>query len=317
MSKKITATTFVFIIFLIYSNFTNAQSIRNDITDTTLINLDSTSAEKSHFKFDFNYVNNSVYLGRADSLTLPYITPTIGYYDKSGFYISASLGYLASSASKKIDYYSFDAGYEFDITKKLSGSVSANKCVYQEGSKIVSSDVNGSLSASLTYDFNFFEFNTGLSASFANKTDIGIDAAISRSFYIGNDDKLLTITPNAMVNFSTLYFYEGYTSKSFSTKQLNYNTTILSATSITKVAQNKLTLMDIELFVPISYDEKKWGIYCTPTLAIAKNPIYTSTTSTIKLRNGNAYVKTEDSTPESEKNLSSRFFVEAGIYFKF
>jgi len=317
MSNKFTAITFVFIIVLIYSNFTNAQSIRNGITDTTLIKIDTTTAEKSHFKFDFNYVNNSVYLGRADSLALPYITPTIGYYDKSGFYISASLGYLASSASKKIDYYSFDAGYEFYITKKLSGSVSANKCVYQEGSKIVSSDVKGSLSASLTYDFGFFEFNTGLSASFANKTDIGIDATISRSFYLGNDDKQWTITPKAMVNLSTLYFYEGYTSKSFSNKKLNTNTTLISVTSVTKVAQNKLTLMDIELFVPISYDEKKWGIYCTPTLAIPQNPIYTNTTSTYKPRNGNTYVKIEDSTPESEKKLSTRFFVEAGIYFKF
>jgi hypothetical protein len=317
MSNRFTPITFLFIIIFGYSNLIIAQSTRNGITDTTLIKSDSTLSEKSHFKFDINYVNNSIYLGRADSLTLPYITPTIGYFDKSGFYISASVGYLTSSTSKKIDYYSFDAGYEFDVTKKMSGSVTANKCIYQEGSKIVSSDVRGSLSASLTYDFNYFELNTGLSASFANKTDIGIDATISRSFYFGTDDKLWTITPKAMVNLSTLYFYEGYTSRSFSIKKLNTIPNIISVTSVTKVAQNKLTLMDIELFVPISYDEKKWGVYCTPTLALPQNPIYTNTTSTFKPRNGNTFIKTEDSTPESEKNLSSRFFIEAGIYFKF
>jgi hypothetical protein len=317
MINKITALAILIKIASLGSNSICAQSIKNVEVDTILTKKDSTVKTKSHFKFDFNYVNNAVYLGRADSLTLPYITPTLGYYNIRGFYISASIGYLASSASKKIDYYSFDAGYEFDITKKMSGSVSANKCVYKEGSKIVSSDVKGSLSASLTYDFNYFELNTGFSASFTNKTDLGIDATISRSFYLGNDDKLWTITPKATVNLSTLYFYEGYTSKSFSKKQINNNIAILSATSLTKVAQNKLTLMDIELFVPVSYDEKKWGIYCTPTLAIPRNPIYTTTTTTIKLRNGNTYVKTEDSTPESEKNLSSRFFVEAGIYFKF
>ena len=317
MSNRFTIITFVFIIVLGYSNLTNAQSTSNRITDNMPIKSDSTIIEKSHFKFDINYVNNAVYLGRADSLNLPYITPTLGYYNKSGFYVSASIGYLTSSASKKIDYYSFDAGYEFDVTKKMSGSVTANKCIYQEGSKIVSSDIKGSLNASLTYNFNYFELNTGLSASFANKTDIGIDATISRSFYFGNDDKLWTIAPKAMVNLSTLYFYEGYTSRSFSIKKLNSVPNISNVTSVTKVAQNKLTLMDIELFVPISYDEKKWGVYCTPTLAIPQNPIYTTTTSTIKLRNGNTFTKIEDSTPESEKNLSSRFFVEAGIYFKF
>lgn len=275
--------------------------------------------EKSYFKFDVNFLNNSVYLGRKDSLTLPYITPTIMYAHKSGFYASASLGYLLAKDEKKIDYYSFDAGYEFTVSKKLSGSVSANKSIYNDSSSNVSSSVGGSLSGSLTYDFGFMELNSGISASFAEKTDLGVDVTLSRSFYFGEDGKQWTVTPRALVNFSTLHFYEGYTNRKVGKKQKNpLISSIESTTTVTNKNSNSLALLDFELSVPVSYDEKKWGIYCTPTLAIPQNAIYTSTKSVITLRNGTVNSPAPiDSTPDSEKKLSSSFYVEFGVYFKF
>lgn len=275
--------------------------------------------EKSYFKFDVNFLNNSVYLGRKDSLNLPYLTPTIVYTHKSGFYASASLGYLLSKESKKVDYYSFDAGYEFTLSKKLSGGVSANKSIYNDSSSNVSSSVGGSLSGSLTYDFGFIEMNTGVSASFAEKTDLGVDVTLSRSFYFGEDEKQWSITPRALVNFSTLHFYEGYTNRKIGKRQKNpLITSVVSTTTVTNKNSNSLTLLDFELSVPVSYDEKKWGIYCTPTLAIPQNAIYTNTKSVITLRNGTVNSPAPiDSTPDSEKKLSSSFFIEFGVYFKF
>jgi hypothetical protein len=275
--------------------------------------------EKSYFKFDANFLNNSVYLGRKDSLNLPYLTPTIVYTHKGGFYTSASLGYLLSKDSKKIDYYSFDAGYEFTLTKKLSGSISANKSIYNDSSSNVSSSIGGSLSGSLTYDFGFMEMNTGISGSFAEKTDLGFDVTVRRSFYFGEDGKQWSITPLALVNFSTLHFYEGYTNRKIGKRQKNpLITSIVSTTTVTNKNSNNLTLLDAEFSIPVSYDEKKWGIYCTPTLAVPQNAIYTSTKSVITLRNGNVNSPASiNSTPDSEKKLASTFYVELGVYFKF
>ena len=58
-------------------------------------------------------LSNSIYNGRKDSVATPYITPMIGYYDKSGFFIDASLSYLAKAGSSRIDMYNIDAGYDY------------------------------------------------------------------------------------------------------------------------------------------------------------------------------------------------------------
>lgn len=316
MLKKLLQSTICFSLFTILITATaNAQSADKKSDETATDN-------KSYFKFDANYLTNSVYLGRKDSLNLPYLTPTISYIDKSGFYASASFGYLLSKESKKIDYYSFDAGYEFTLSKKLSGSISANKSIYNDSSSNVSSSVGGSLSGSLTYDFGFLELNSGLSASFAEKTDLGVDITASRSFYLGEEGKQWTITPKAMVNFSTLHFYEGYTNRKIGKRQKNpLVTSSTSTTTVTNKNSNSLALLDFELSVPFSYDEKKWGVYCTPTLAIPQNKIETSTVTEIKFRSPPApnpsQTITTNSTPDSEKKLSSNFFIEFGVYFKF
>lgn len=47
--------------------------------------------KESYFKADLNYLNDLVYLGRRDSIAVPYLTATIGYYHKSGFYLTGAL----------------------------------------------------------------------------------------------------------------------------------------------------------------------------------------------------------------------------------
>lgn len=284
--------------------------------DTTSISKDSSVKKKSYFKIDFNYENNSVYLGRKDSAMLPYFSPTFTYNHKSGTYISASMGYLSSASEKRIDYYSLDAGYEFDINDRLSGSVYANKRFYNDSSNNISSDIGGSLSTSFSYDFDFVTLSAGFGASFANKTDYDCDFVLDRSFTLDKKERW-SIAPKFTANFSTLHFYEGYTSRSFGKKAKGKNANILSVTSTTSVTKNKLTLMDFEIATPLSYEQKKWGFYFTPTVAIPQNPIYTTTTASIHLRNGNIQTITSDSTPDSEKNLKTSFYFELGAYIKF
>lgn len=275
--------------------------------------------EKSHFKFDVNYLSNFVYLGRKDSIKLPYLSPSIGYYNKSGFYALASLGFTLTKGDKRLDYYSLDAGYEFSINKKLAGNINANKIFFNDNTNNVSQDIGGTINANLNYDFGVINFNAGTTLSFANKTDVGIDVSLYRYLYAGTDDKLWTFTPTALINFNTLNFYEGYTSKSFGKNQVRNNPLIASVTSTTTLTTgNKLTLMDIELSLPINYDEKNWGFYCLPTLAFPQNTITTSTISRVVLRNGNVNtIGPFNSTPNSEKNLVSTFYVELGAFIKF
>ena len=60
--------------------------------------------EQSYFKLSGSYLTNAVYNGRKDSATLPYITPSLAYYDKSGFNIGVSASYLNSADAHRIDF---------------------------------------------------------------------------------------------------------------------------------------------------------------------------------------------------------------------
>jgi hypothetical protein len=278
--------------------------------------IDSLKKE-SYFKFSGSYLNNSVYNGRKDSLTTPYITPSFGYYDKSGFYVSSSLSYLASSAESRIDLFSFDLGYNFDFTDNFSGSVYANKSFYNQSSTAIKSDIKGLVGTNLTYDFNILQLSAGADIMFSDKPDIALNFGLAHAFYLGDIDNLFTITPSASTNMSTLNFYEGYTNRKLVKRAKAANPNAATVSSTTNVVTNKLTLLDYELSLPFTYDAKKFGLFFTPTLALPQNPIYTTTTTTIKLRNGTQSSITQDSTPQTEKKIENTFFFELGVYIKF
>lgn len=279
-----------------------------------------TKAEKqslSYFKASASYLTNNVYNGRKDSLITPYTTPSLGYYDKSGFYISGSLSYLSNSSGSRIDLFSFDAGYDFSINDDFIGSVYANKSFYNKSSTAIQSDISGSAGSIFTYDAGLLQVTAGVDILFAQKADISTNIGIAHAFYIGDEGSQFSITPTVTTNMSTLHFYEGYTDRKAGKKANQLIPNLQSVTVETTVQNNKFTLLDYEISLPFTYDSKKFGFYITPTYAIPQNPIYTTTTTTIKLRNGSQTSQTVDSTPQEEKNLSNTFYAELGIYVKF
>ena len=69
--------------------------------------------KKSYLAAGLSFLNNNVYLGRKDSINIPYITPDLAYYFKSGFYLEGSLSYVISSSQNRIDAVIFSGGYNF------------------------------------------------------------------------------------------------------------------------------------------------------------------------------------------------------------
>ena len=288
-------------------------------TSTTLLAQDSTK-EKSYFKASISYLSNSVYNGRKDSLLYPYITPTLGYYDKSGFFVNGSLSYLRSSSEKRIDLFTLGVGYDFEITPKLSGGVYADKYFYNQSSTNIQSDIKGNIGGNLSYNFGLFQLNAGADVLFASKSDFAINGGIAHAFYIGDEPSQWSITPTATVHISTLNFYEGYTSRRAGKNVQNANANTGTVTTVTTINNRGtgLTLLDYELSVPITYDAKSWGFAITPTLALPQNPIYTSTTTTFKPAFGMGTIsQTNNSTPQSEKLFGTPFYAEVSVYFKF
>ena len=295
----------LFLLLVMFS--VNAQTTKKSKSDSA----------SSYFRVDASYLSNYVYNGRQDSLKTPYLTPTIGYYDKSGFWVSGSLSYLANSTESRIDLYSLDIGYDFDIAENFSCSVYGDKSFYNDASQAINSAVKGSIGSIVSYDLGFLQVNAGVDILFSNQADIVTNIGLAHAFYIGDKASLFTITPPITTNLSTLHYYEGYANKKAGKKANQVIPNLESISIATTVNNNNFTLMDYEFSLPITYDTQKIGFFFTPSFALPKNPVYTTTTTTIKLRNGTQTSQTVDSTPWQEKNLTNVFYAELGFYFKF
>jgi len=271
---------------------------------------------KSGFKIGISYLSNYVYNGRQDSLKTPYITPTLEYRHSSGFYVSGSLSFLTSQQNSRLDYLNLDLGYDFTVGERWKGGVYVEKSHYNSGSTNISSDIGASAGASVSYDAGWINIAGGTDLLFSSKTDFMSSCALSKELELGEGSGFYC-EPSFTANFSTQHFYEGYTSRKL---VKNSNRLLPNATSIqaiTTVDNPGFKLMDFELSLYTGYEGSQWGFYVNPVLAMPRNPIYTTTTTTIKLANGSSVNQIRNSTPVSEKNLNNLFFAELGFYFNF
>ena len=255
---------------------------------------DTTHNKSSYFKLGTSYLTNSVYNGRKDSVTLPYITPSIGYYDKSGFFVSGSLSYLAATGDSRIDLFTIETGYDFTISSQLSGGIYGSKYFYNTSSTSVTSQTKGSVGASLSYDPGFVTVSTGLDISFASKADVNVSAAVAHGFYFGEKGNEWGITPTISTNLGTQNSYQDYVKKRRSKGSSN--------STVQTNSTNSFGILDYELSLPITYDGNKWGLFLTPIYAIPQNPISVASST------GSGY---------TTEKLENTFYAQFGVYVKF
>jgi hypothetical protein len=300
------------IILISFLSFNITAQIKKEVVKDTLQHeMKDSVAKKSYFKFSASYLSNYVYNGRRDTITTPYIAPSLGYFSKSGFNISASGYYLNAANQHRFDFFSFDLNYKHQFTDDFAASLVASRTFYNKSSTSLSSNIKGDFGGNVDYDFDFIELFVETSAVFSQKTDFDLYIELEHEFEIKNGDDEFKITPTFDVNFSTLNYYEGYLNKKIGKKKLT------NVDAVVSVDNNKFTLMDYEFSLPISYETNKFVFFVTPTYAIPKNTIYTTTVTTTKLNNGTENVVTKNSTSTTERELKQSFFIEAGMYYKF
>jgi len=221
---------------------------------------------KSYGKLSVSYLTNSVFNGRKDSLLTPYITPTLGYYDKSGFFADGAMSYLARTGIDGIDLVTLDAGYDFSI-HKFDGEIMGSKFFYNSNSTNTKSEVSGSLSASAAYDFGFIHPTLQGSLNFGKSTDYAVSFSLDHAFYAANNN--LVITPSLLVNASTQNYYGSYyNNRKYAKlrKKVYYDITADVSDA------SRFKLLDYECSVPIDYTVKKFTFSFIPAFAIPVNP---------------------------------------------
>jgi hypothetical protein len=224
-----------------------------------------TPEKRSYGKVSLEFINRSVYLGRMDSVTTAYLTPSIGYYDKSGVFVSGAASYLAHSGENRFDIFNIDAGYEFSIGN-FNGEITAEKSFYSSNSTNVRSEVKGNLTAQASYDFGFIESSLQPGINFGNKNDYFLEWKVDHDFTaVANK---LIITPSFLLNATTRNFYGSYYGK----RKLKKKNGPGLAGSVSVKDASKLKLMNYELSLPFYYTIRNFSIGFAPSYSIASNP---------------------------------------------
>jgi hypothetical protein len=263
--------------------------------------------KKSYWQVGINYLSDNVYLGRKDSVKIPYISPSIAYYDKSGFYVNGSLSFLPASGNSHIDLVTLEAGYSFTVND-FEGQIAADKFFYNSKSTNVRSEVKGGLNSMLGYNFGFIKPTVQGGISFGKSTDYSLALGLEHTFYLV-DDKI-DITPQGLANFSTQNFYGSYYNRRrYTGKRKRKSTGILYYDISADVSNvSKFKLLDYEFSAPINYTCGKWVFNFTPTIAIPENPA--EVTLHFQPSTGLPFSRT------FREKLGESFFFQAGITYQ-
>ena len=264
--------------------------------------------KKSYLMAGLGFMNDNVYLGRKDSVVLPYITFDLGYYFKSGFFIDGSVNYLAGASQGRIDAINFTGGYSFTI-KKYNGEASLSKYFYSSQSTNIKSAVTTSLSYFNSYDFGFITPTLTAFLDFGTKTDVGGIVGLEHTFF-ALDDKL-DFTPTLNMNISTLNFYNNYyKTRRYTIKRKN-KPPATGIANISGVVQNAeaLKVLDYEMSLPVDYKVGNFTFNINPVYSIPVNPSVVEVTTTKANNTTTKKVITE--------KIENSFFITVGVTYKF
>ncbi|MDX5585586.1 MAG: hypothetical protein QNK20_11875 [Aureibaculum sp.] len=232
----------------------------------------------SYLTVDINYISDAVFMGRKDSITAPYLYPSMTYHHKSGFYGTGSLSYLTKSDQSRIDLFLISAGYDF-TSIKLSGDISVTKYFFNEDSYNVISEVEADVSAYLTYDIDFMNISVAASTYFNknSSSDFFLSSELSHDF-ITNDQKF-QISPTAGIHMGSQNFYEEYyinnrigSDRSSGNGQgSGGGTTVETTTSISIQESEKFNVMAAEFSLPMWYTSKSLTFSFLPALVVPQS----------------------------------------------
>ena len=264
----------------------------------------------SYISIAVNFINDAVYLGRKDSISAPYIYPSITYFNKTGLYATGSFSYLTKSDQSRIDLFLGTVCYGIN-SKNFSSDFSFTKYFFNEDSYNVISQVEADLTANLGYDFDILNL-TATATYLFNKnssSDILLSSEISHDFVSTN--RKFQISPTMGIFFGSQNFYKEYYvnnrtgskkgtgSGQGSGQGVGGTVETITSTVIFEESEN-FGLMAIEFSLPIWYVAEPFTVSFLPVFVIPENPATFMVDSTLY-----------------EEDLENTFYWLVGLSYKF
>jgi len=268
--KNVKFSLAIVIITFLFSNIIIGQ------TDT--LATQNIKNKESYFSVDINYISDAVFMGRKDSITAPYLYPSMTYHHKSGFYGTGSLSYLTKSDQSRVDLFLFTTGFDFTI-KKLTGDLSVTKYFFNEDSYNVISEVEADVTANLTYDLDFMNVSIAASSYFNknSSSDFFLSSELSHDFI--SDNLKFQISPTIGVYLGSQNFYEEYyINNRIGSDRGSGNghgsgsgTTVETTTTISIQESEKFNMMAAEFSLPMWYTSKSLTFSFLPALVLPQS----------------------------------------------
>ncbi|HEX8378825.1 MAG TPA: hypothetical protein VF602_13490 [Pedobacter sp.] len=195
----------LFALIVFYGTLLSAQSTAQSNTTS-----DTTEKAKTSLRLGALYSSNISYYGQTAAERLPY---TFGYaqlFLRNGLYLTAQTYKLLNSESG-ISGAGLTAGYSFDLSKSLSGTLSYGRSFYPDSSRLFQSVNQDVASASLNYDWQWL--TTRLDADYALGSESAFYSTFNLSKYIDlglsfSSKDYLTLEPSIEIVGGTQRFPE-------------------------------------------------------------------------------------------------------------
>jgi hypothetical protein len=264
--------------------------------------------DSSYLSAAVNFISDAVFMGRKDSISSPYLYPSLLYHHKSGLYAKGSLSYLTKSDESRIDLYLLTAGIDFNI-KNFYGDISATKYFFNDKSYTVISGVEADITASLLYDFKIVDVSLAASSYFSKNstTDFFLSSEISHDFT--TSDKAFQISPTAGVYLGSQNFYEQYyIYNRFGSRSGSGQGNgpgggggePIITTEIVLEESEKFGVMAYEFSLPMWYTNNSFTFSFLPVLAIPQNEATITVDGIV-----------------SKEELDETFYLMVGIAYRF
>ncbi|WP_242084612.1 hypothetical protein [Aestuariivivens sediminis] len=234
--------------------------------------------DASYISFSLNYTNDAVFMGRKDTLSAPYVFPSITYYNKTGFYTTGSFSFLTRPNESRIDLFLITAGYDFTL-KRFAADLSFTKYFFNADSYNVKSQIEADITASMVYDFNYVNIEAGAIVFFSNesRSDVFLTSGISHDFSTKNQK--LQWSPTIGMYFGSQNFYEEYyINKSYGgggQKGAGHGGGDITQSMVPSLVieeSEKFSLMAIAFSSPIWFVHKPFLAVLAPNYVIPRTP---------------------------------------------
>lgn len=271
----------------------------------------SALSSQSEWRVGLKYTSDYLYMGRSDSAKAPYLSPSVGYYHKSGLFLRTSLSFLTTKEDQRIDLYTLSGGYDY-YGKRLATGISLTEYFFSDKSYTVQAEMNTYVNAYFGYDFKLLIAYWDASLGFSESTDAFLGMELNRTFYLLHNK--LRITPSLYANAGSQRYYEAYyVQRSIQTGagggssgkgkggngQMSGGTTTTS-TMMQVVSSDQFQLLDYEGALQLVYKWNKIKFFTIGTWTFPVNP---------------ATVVTDQGT--YEEALSNGFYWTAGMRWTF